>query len=150
MGKTLTLEGLADEREGGALVADGGGVNEGLYGASGAPGGVPAEHAPEHRGRLSPREERGALRRVLARHPARVRPVLSGRCGTATAMLRRRRHGWWAMGAGAFDLRLGGLVLTLYTIKQTRIVLDVVWEFLVRLQDKILSKWYITILNNYY
>jgi hypothetical protein len=38
-----------------------------LGGQQVAPGGVPAEHAPEHRGRLSPREERGALRRVPAR-----------------------------------------------------------------------------------
>jgi hypothetical protein len=45
-----------------------------------APGGVPAQHAPEHRGRFSPREERGALRRG----GDWFSPV---GCGTATAML---------------------------------------------------------------
>ena len=94
--RLLTLEGLADEREGGALVADGGGVDEGLDGARGAPGGVPAEHAPEHRRGLAPSEVRGALRRVPARHPARGTPVPSCRRWAAAPilrMLRRRGHG---------------------------------------------------------
>lgn len=37
----LTLEGLTDEGEGGALVAYGGGEDEGLDGSPGALGGVP-------------------------------------------------------------------------------------------------------------
>lgn len=105
----LTLEGLADEGEGGALVADGGGVHERLDGARSAPGRVPAEHAAEHRGRLAPREERRPLRRVPARHPsprrlARRRP---GR-GNVAAVLRRRRrrHG----GRGDWRGREGGVL----------------------------------------
>ena len=94
--RLLTLEGLADESEGGALVSDGWGVDKGFYGARGAPGGIPAEHAPEHSCCLSPREERGPLRRVPARHPTLGPPVLSGGRGTTATILRLvrwRRHG---------------------------------------------------------
>lgn len=87
--KTCTLEGLADQGEGGPLIADGGGVDEGLDGGGGAAGIVALENAPQHPRRLPPGEVGRPLRPILAAHPAVLgeTPLRRGR------RRRARRHG---------------------------------------------------------
>lgn len=91
----LTLEGLADEGEGGALVADGGGVHERLDGARGAPGRVPRS-TRRSTAAASRRAKNAAAPPRPARHPsprrlARRRPG----AGTWPRFFEAAAAAWW-------------------------------------------------------
>lgn len=61
-----TFEGLAEEGEGGLLVADGGAVDEGLDGGFGVARGVSFEYASQHLRGLSSSEVRRTIRFAAA------------------------------------------------------------------------------------